>query len=86
MFFNELACPAPQPRDRILVDGAMSTFARLMRHIARRRADAALVSAIHLKDLELASGYYLAEWAGAAGGGAGRRTPVGRTAGKPAAR
>lgn len=64
MFFNELACPSPEPRDRILVDGAMITFARLMRHIARLRADAALVSAIQLRDLELASGYYLAEWAG----------------------
>jgi len=66
MFFNELACPSPQPRDRRLVDEAMVTFVRLLRHIARLRTDAALVSAIHLKDLELAPGYYLAEWAGQA--------------------
>jgi hypothetical protein len=64
MFFNELACPSPQPRDRRMVDDAMVTFAHLLRHVARLRADAALVSAIHLPDLELAPGYYLAEWAG----------------------
>lgn len=64
MFFNELACPSPRSRDRVLVDDAMVTFARLLRHIARLRADAAMVSAVHLTDLELAPGYYLAEWAG----------------------
>jgi hypothetical protein len=64
MFFNELACPSPQPRDRGMVDEAMVTFARLLRHIARLRTDAAMVSAIQLMDLELAPGYYLAEWAG----------------------
>jgi hypothetical protein len=64
MFFNELTCPSPQPRDRGMVDEAMVTFARLLRHIARLRTDAAMVSAIQLMDLELAPGYYLAEWAG----------------------
>jgi diadenosine tetraphosphatase ApaH/serine/threonine PP2A family protein phosphatase len=62
LFFNELCCSAAPQKER--VDYAMAQFVRLLNHIVQWRRDAALVSGAKLKDLELAPGYYLAEWAG----------------------
>jgi hypothetical protein len=62
LFFNELSCSAPQPKAR--VDEAMEQFARLLTRITAWRRDTALISAVRLKEMELAPGYYLAEWAG----------------------
>jgi hypothetical protein len=61
MFFNELPCSAPHPREQI--DIAMGMFVRLLNRVSRLRSDAVLVSAAHLKDMELAPGYYFADWA-----------------------
>lgn len=62
LFLNELSCMEPQPK--AFVDDAMGRFVRLLIHISRMRGDAALVSAVKREELELAPGYYLAEWAG----------------------
>jgi hypothetical protein len=61
MFFNELPCSEPHPRER--VDTAMEVFVRLLNRVSRLRNDAVLVSGAHLKDTELAPGYYFADWA-----------------------
>jgi hypothetical protein len=61
MFLNELSCSEPRPREG--VDDAMEGFVRLLRGIVRWRGDAAIVSGVLLKEqMELAPGYYLAEW------------------------
>jgi hypothetical protein len=62
LFFNEISCNTPSERSD--VDEAMAQFARLLNRISQWRKDAALVSDLKLKDLELAPGYYLAQWAG----------------------
>ncbi|MEU8271953.1 hypothetical protein AB0B89_32960 [Sphaerisporangium sp. NPDC049002] len=62
LFFNELSCSAPQPREQ--VDEAMKQFVRVLRAVTDQRQDAALISDVKLKELELAPGYYLAEWSG----------------------
>jgi hypothetical protein len=62
LFFNELSCSAPMPKAS--VDEAMERFVRLLMRITQWRRDAALISSVKLKELELAPGYYLAEWAG----------------------
>ena len=62
LFLNELSCSAPQPKAH--VDEAMERFARLLTRITAWRRDTALISSVKLKELELAPGYYLAEWAG----------------------
>lgn len=61
MFFNELPCSEPHPRER--VDSAMGVFVRLLNRISRLRNDAVLVSVAYLRDMELAPGYYFADWA-----------------------
>jgi hypothetical protein len=61
MFFNELSCSEPHPREQ--VDTAMGVFVRLLNRVSRLRNDAVLVSGAHLKDTELAPGYYFADWA-----------------------
>lgn len=60
LFFNELSCSAPQPREH--VDEGMKRFVAVLREVAKRRGDVALISEVKLQDLELAPGYYLAEW------------------------
>ncbi len=62
LFFNELSCSAPQLKEH--VDDAMNRFTRLLMCVTQWRRDAALVSSVKLKELELAPGYYLQEWAG----------------------
>jgi hypothetical protein len=62
LFFNELSCSAAQPKAR--VDEAMERFVRLLMRITQWRGDAVLISDVKLRELELAPGYYLAEWAG----------------------
>jgi hypothetical protein len=62
LFFNELSCSGG--RSRAHVNEAMEQFVRLLGCIVQWRSDAALVSAARIKDLELAPGYYLTEWAG----------------------
>jgi hypothetical protein len=61
LFFNELSCSTPQRKER--VDEALRAFVHLLREITRWRRDAALISEVSLKELEVAPGYYLAEWA-----------------------
>ena len=62
LFFNELSCSVSQPKAR--VNEAMERFVRLLLRMTQWRRDAALVSGVKLKEIELAPGYYLAEWAG----------------------
>jgi hypothetical protein len=64
LFLNELSCSEPHPKER--VDEAMGRLVRILIQIARLRSDAALVSKVKREELELAPGYYLAEWAGQA--------------------
>jgi hypothetical protein len=61
MFLNELPFSEPHPRER--VDTAMGVFVRLLNRVSRLRNDAVLVSGAYLKDMELAPGYYFADWA-----------------------
>src|ERR1700678_3788134 len=61
MFFNELPCSEPHPRER--VDIAMGGFVRLLNRVSRLRNDPVLVSGAYLTDMELAPGYYFADWA-----------------------
>lgn len=61
MFFNELPCAEPRPREQ--VDTAMGVFVRLLNRVSQLRNDAVLVSGAYLKDMELAPGYYFADWA-----------------------
>lgn len=61
MFFNELPCA--EPHERAQVDIAMHIFVRLLNRISRLRNDAVLVSGEYLRDMELAPGYYFADWA-----------------------
>ena len=61
MFFNELSCAEPHSRERI--DTGMGVFVRLLNRVSRLRNDAVLVSGAYLKDMELAPGYYFADWA-----------------------
>jgi len=61
MVFNELPCSEPHPLE--LVDTAMGVFVRLLDRVSRLRNDAVLVSGAYLKDMELAPGYYFADWA-----------------------
>lgn len=42
----------------------MRDFVRLLRYISKMRPDAALVSEVRREQLQLAQGYFLAEWAG----------------------
>jgi hypothetical protein len=65
MVFNDLVCPSPQPRQAI--DEAIAGFAALVRHVVQLRSDAALAPGLKLEDLELAPGYYMAEWIGQPG-------------------
>ena len=62
MVFNDLVCPSVQPRRTI--DEAVARFAALVRHVVQVRNDAALHPGFKLEDLELAPGYYMAEWIG----------------------
>lgn len=62
LFFNELSCSEPRSKEH--VNEAMERFVRLLNRITQWRADTALVSLVRLKDLELAPGYFLTEWAG----------------------
>jgi hypothetical protein len=62
LFLNELSCADPHPKEQ--VSDAMRQFVQLLRHIARLRSDSVLVSDVKREELELAPGYYLAEWAG----------------------
>jgi hypothetical protein len=60
LFFNELSCSAAQPKER--VDEVMRQLVHVLRGIAAQRQDTALISNAKLKELELAPGYYMAEW------------------------
>ena len=61
MVLNELPCAEPHEREQ--VDLTMDIFVRLLNRISRLRNDAVLVSGEYLKDMELAPGYYFADWA-----------------------
>lgn len=62
LFFNELSCSTPQSKEH--VDEAIRRFIGMLREITKWRRDAALISEVALKEIEVAPGYYLAEWAG----------------------
>lgn len=62
LFFNELSCSKALPKEQ--VDEAMKRFVAVLRKIAAQRNDTALISDVKLQELELAPGYYLAEWSG----------------------
>jgi hypothetical protein len=61
VFFNELPCAEPHLREQ--VDTAMDVFVRLLKSISRLRNDTVLISGAYLTDMELAPGYYFADWA-----------------------
>ena len=61
LFFNELSCLTSQRKEH--VDEALRGFVHMLKEITRWRRDAALISEVSLKDLEVAPGYYYAEWA-----------------------
>ncbi|MEO5874465.1 MAG: hypothetical protein ABIS86_02455 [Streptosporangiaceae bacterium] len=61
LFFNELSCTTQASRTE--ADDAMSQFVGVLRTITSWRRDMALVSAVPLKAVELAQGYFLGEWA-----------------------
>lgn len=62
LFFNELSCTTEASQDD--VDTAMTTFIGVLTQITRLRRDAALISAVSIKDLELSRGYFLQQWLG----------------------
>lgn len=63
LFLNELSCGTPQSATH--VNEVMEHFVDLLRHIRQRRGDAALVTSVSRKDLELARGYFVNQWIGA---------------------
>ncbi len=62
LFFNELSCSTPQPKEQ--ADEALRRFIQMLREVTKWRRDATLISEVVLKELEIAPGYYIAEWAG----------------------
>jgi hypothetical protein len=64
LFLNELSFADPHPKEQ--VNEAMKKLVGLLRRIAKVRDGAALVSDARRDELELAPGYFLAEWAGQA--------------------
>jgi hypothetical protein len=62
LFFNELSCTTEASPDD--VDTAMTTFVGILTQITRLRRDATLVSAVSIRDLELARGYFVQQWRG----------------------
>lgn len=61
---NELSCSNPAPRDR--ADEAMIALVDLLRTLKQWRSDVTLITQVALKSIELAEGYYVQEWIGAA--------------------
>ncbi|MFJ9830533.1 hypothetical protein ACIRU2_03850 [Streptomyces sp. NPDC101169] len=61
LFLNEKSCVSSCRRDA--VDTAMREFVALLKGVRDSRRDLALVTELALKDLELAPGYPLSQWA-----------------------
>ncbi|MFD7642010.1 hypothetical protein ACFV4P_15280 [Kitasatospora sp. NPDC059795] len=60
MFFNEKSCVSDCSQEEI--GQAMRDFVRVCQAVRRVDNGASLVSEVRLEDLELAPGYYLAQW------------------------
>lgn len=62
LFLNELSCTSET--DTATVDEGMRQFVDTLRHVRNKRDSTALVASAPLRQLELAPGYHIAEWAG----------------------